>query len=112
MTTVATSIGASLATIDDKSWDKLPWNKIDKHVFRLQIRIAKAVREGKKGKVKALQRILTSSFYAKCSVVKRVTSNNGAKTPGVDGIIWSSSLQKIQAVLALKKKGYTPLACG
>jgi RNA-directed DNA polymerase len=109
MTTMTTSIGASSAAINAKSWDNLPWDKLNKHVVRLQMRIAKAVREGKNGKVKALQRILTCSFYAKCLAVKRVTSNKGAKTPGVDGIIWNNSLQKIQAVTVLKKKGYHPL---
>lgn len=109
MTTVKTLIGASSAAIDTKSWDKLPWLKLDRYVFRLQMRIAKAVREGKKGKVKALQRILTTSFYAKCLAIKRVTTNKGAKTPGVDGIIWSTNLQKIRATSVLKKKGYNPL---
>jgi len=48
------------------------------------MRIAKADREGRRGKVKALQRLLTTSFYAKCLAVKRVTKNTGSKTPGVD----------------------------
>ena len=39
--------------------------KVTKAVKRLQMRIAKAVREGKYGKAKALQRILTHSYYAK-----------------------------------------------
>lgn len=73
------------------------------------MRIAKATIEGKIGKAKALQRILTSSFYAKCLVVKRVTSNKGARTPGIHGILWKNNLQKISAVYQLKKRGYKPL---
>ena len=46
-------------------WKSIPWKKAILEVKRLQMRIAKAEREGKKGKVKALQRILTHSFYAK-----------------------------------------------
>jgi RNA-directed DNA polymerase len=57
----------------------------------------------------SLYRILTHSFYAKVIAVKRVTSNQGAKTPGVDGIIWNTPLQKIQAANALKRRGYNPL---
>ena len=107
--TTSISIGAASAGSESKTWEELPWSKIKKQVFRLQMRIAKAAREGKTSKVKALQRILTCSFYAKTLAVKRVTSNKGAKTPGVDGILWRTNLQKIQAVLSLKRRGYHPL---
>lgn len=36
------------------------------------MRIAKAVREGRWGKVKALQQLVTHSFYGKAIAVKRV----------------------------------------
>ena len=109
MAGMATFTGASSAKVTSKNWDNFPWNKAKALVTRLQMRIAKSVREGRKGKVKSLQRILTSSFYAKAIAVKRVASNQGAKTPGVDGIIWNTSLQKIQAANALKRRGYHPL---
>ena len=108
MTTKLKSIGAS-STIDPKSWNEFPWSKIKKQVLRLQMRIAKAIREGKKGRAKALQRILTCSFYAKCSAVRRVTRNKGANTPGIDGTLWRTSLQKIRAVRLLKRRGYKPM---
>ncbi len=108
MTTIAISAGAS-STLISKTWDELSWNKINKQVTRLQMRIAKAERGGKKGKVNSLQRILTSSFYAKCLAVKRVVLNKGGKTPGIDGIIWRTSRQKMQAALSLKRHGYNPL---
>ena len=105
--TAEQSAGASSAKHPTK-WQELPWSKISAHVFQLQVRIAKAERERKKGRVKALQRLLTSSFYAKCLAVKRVTSNKGSKTPGVDGVILRTSRQKIDAVLDLKRRDYTP----
>ena len=105
--TAEQSAGASSAK-HPSNWQELPWPKISAHVFRLQMRIAKAEREGKKGRVKALQRILTSSFYAKCSAVKRITSNKGSKTPGVDGVILRTSRQKINAVNDLKRRDYNP----
>ena len=58
--------------------------------------------------MRSLQRILTHSFYAKCLAVKRVVTNKGAKTPGVDGILWRTDIQKIQAVSSLKSRGYKP----
>jgi RNA-directed DNA polymerase len=73
------------------------------------MRIAKAEREGRNGKVKALQRLLTNSFYGKCLAVKRVTSSTGTKTPGIDNVIWRTDLQKMKAVSILKGRGYKPL---
>lgn len=110
MTSIAISDGASSASKSDSSvWNKLPWNKFEIVTNRLQMRIAKAEREGRKGKVKALQRILTCSYAAKTLAIKRVTTNKGGRTAGIDGILWRTSRQKIQAVKSLKRRGYKPL---
>nr|WP_251827813.1 reverse transcriptase N-terminal domain-containing protein [Methylovulum psychrotolerans] len=42
-------------------------------VRRLQVRISKAASEGRWNKVKALQWLLTHSFYGKAVAVKRAT---------------------------------------
>ena len=73
------------------------------------MRIAKAVKEAKPGKVKALQWLVTHSFYAKLLAVKRVTSNKGRKTPGVDGVVWKGARAKMKAARSLKRRGYKPL---
>lgn len=88
------------------TWNAINWQKVNAHVRQLQMRIAKAYREGRRGKARALQRILTHSFYAKLLAVKRVVQNRGSKTPGVDNVVWSTSKQKMQAALALKRRGY------
>ena len=76
------------APIDDaKKWAHIDWDTAHREVRRLQMRIAKAVKENRWGKVKALQYLLTHSFYAKLLAIKRVTSNKGKKTPGVDGVL-------------------------
>ena len=87
-------------------WKAIDWQKARQYVRRLQMRIAKAVKERSKGKVKALQWLLTHSFYAKLLAVKRVTSNKGKNTPGVDGILWKGSKAKIQAANTLQRHGY------
>lgn len=89
-------------------WKDLPWSHMEKEVKRLQMRIAKATQEGRTGKVSALQRLLTTSFAAKCLAVKRVSQNKGSSTPGVDGVLWRTPRQRINAVNELKRKGYTP----
>jgi RNA-directed DNA polymerase len=68
----------------------------------------KAVKEGRWGKVKYLQRILTRSFYAKALAVERVTTNQGKNTPGVDKILWRHKRSKEMAVADLKQRGYKP----
>ena len=54
-------------------------------VRRLQARIVKAQEAGKWNKVKVLQRMLAHSQSAKVLAVERVATNDGKKTPGVDG---------------------------
>ena len=97
-------VGAS-STIRHSNWDSIPWSQAKAQVLRLQMRIAKAEREGRRGKVKALQRLLTTSFYGKCIAIKRVTSSTGNKTPGVDGIILRTPKQKMDAALDLRSRG-------
>ncbi len=106
MTTVASPpIGASSARL---TWDAIDWRSRDKQVRRLQMRIAKATREGRRGKVNALQWLLTHSFSAKLLAVRRVVRNRGRRTAGVDGIIWTTSRQKLQAARSLQRRGYRP----
>jgi RNA-directed DNA polymerase len=100
---VPSSISPALA------WQSIDWDKAHREVRRLQMRIAKAVQEGKYGKVQALQWILTHSFYAKALAVKRVTSNKGRKTPGIDGVIWKTDKAKMQAIFSLRQHGYKAL---
>ncbi len=87
-------------------WKDVDWSKARQYVRRLQIRIAKAVKEGSKGKVKALQWLLTHSHYAKLLAVKRVTSNKGKNTPGVDGILWKGDRAKMEAANSLPKSRF------
>jgi RNA-directed DNA polymerase len=107
MAAMATLTGAS--PTDTETWEAILWPKVTANVFRLQMRIAKAVRIGRWGKAKALQRLLVNSFSAKVLAVKRVTQNSGNKTPGVDGVVWKTAKQKLQAAKMLKRRGYQPL---
>jgi RNA-directed DNA polymerase len=90
-------------------WEQLDWSKCERQVKRLQARIVKATREGRWGKVKALQRLLTHSFAAKALAVKRVTENQGKKTPGVDRVLWRTPAAKLKAIKSLQRRGYRPL---
>jgi RNA-directed DNA polymerase len=75
----------------------------------MQIRIAKATREGDWRRVKALQRMLTRTLSAKLYAVRRVTQNQGARTAGVDRELWDSPESRWEAIGRLKRRGYKPL---
>lgn len=102
----AKSNGVVHSSTSKSTWRSIDWDKAWREVRRLQMRIAKAAKEENYGKVKALQWILTHSFYAKALAVKRVTSNKGKNTPGVDGVLWKTARVKMQAVLSLRQHGY------
>ena len=105
MTTVQ-AVGA--VSSEAAEWYAIDWQVIHRNVRRLQVRIVKAVKEGRWGKVRALQRLLTHSFSGKVFAVRRVTENQGKKTPGVDREIWDTPEKKAQAVRELKRGGYQP----
>ena len=90
------------------NWDSIDWNKARVYVKKLQMRIVKAQQEGHYSKVKTLQWLLTHSFYAKALAVKRVTSNRGKNTAGVDHELWLTPEAKFKAISKLKRRGYRP----
>ncbi len=90
-------------------WELMNWQLMETQVRTLQARIVKAQRAGRHRNMRSLQWTLTNSFAAKTLAVKRVTSNSGKNTPGVDGVTWSTELSKMKAVQSLQRKGYKPL---
>lgn len=69
----------------EQQWKTIDWKKAEQEVNRLQARIAKATQEKKWNSVKRLQYLLTHSYHAKALAVKKVTTNKGKNTAGVDG---------------------------
>ena len=90
-------------------WNSIDWNLMEKKVKTLQARIVKAQQARQHRKVCSLQWILTNSFAAKALAVRKVTSNAGKRTAGVDGVIWSTDASKMKAIQLLRRKGYRPL---
>jgi len=60
--------------------------------------MVQAVQAKRWGKVQALQHLLTHSCSGNACAVKRVTTNNGSKTPGIDGLGWDTPAQKARAL--------------
>ena len=84
-------------------WQDLPWKAIERAVFKLQKRIYQASKEGQVQKVHKLQRLLLTSWAARCLAVRRVTQDNrGKQTAGVDGIKALKPAQRLQLVQTLR----------
>lgn len=94
---------------EEVGWHAINWQKANQNVRQLQARIVKATQEGRWGKVKVLQHLLTHSFSGKALAVRRVTENQGKNTPGVNGEIWDTPTKKATALCNLKQRGYKPL---
>ncbi|WP_455924287.1 group II intron reverse transcriptase/maturase [Pseudomonas putida] len=91
-----------------QQWHDIDWWRVQRTVRAMQIRIAKACREGNWRRVKALQRMLTRSRSARYLAVRRVTENQGKRTAGVDRELWDTPDTKWQAVSRLRRHGYKP----
>jgi RNA-directed DNA polymerase len=91
------------------TWEAIDWRRVERSVGRLQARIVKAVQQKRWNKVRALQHLLTRSVSGKLLAVRRVTENEGRKTPGVDGELWDKPQKKLQGVASLKARGYRPM---
>src|SRR3954453_6403023 len=86
----------------EQEWRDLPWPRGERQVHRLQKRIYRASQRGETRKVHRLQRLLMSSWSAKCLAVRRVTQDNqGKKTPGVDGLASPEPPERLDLVATL-----------
>src|SRR5947207_15038123 len=72
---------------ESEAWNKLPWRKLEQHVYHIQIRIYRASQRGKTRAVQKLQKLLMKSQAAQLIAVRRVTQDNqGNNTTGVDAV--------------------------
>lgn len=78
----------------DNPWHRANWRRAKAAVRRLQTLIVKATKAGKGRLIRKLQSLLIRSTAAKLLAVRRVTSNRGKKTPGVDGVTFDTPQAK------------------
>ena len=90
---------------ESESWNKLPWRKLEQHVYRIQKRIFKAKQQGNARAVHKLQKLLLKSRAARLLAVRRVTQDNqGKKTAGVDGVKSVPPSQRLDMVECIHPK--------
>ena len=87
-------------------WHSIDWKLVMTFVGKAQLRIAQAEMSRDHRRVKRLQRSLARSWQAKALAVRKVTSNQGKRTSGIDRELWSSPQAKWDAVGRLNKPGY------
>ena len=92
----------------EEDFESVDWKSVESHVRGLQISISKAIIKGKNNLAKRKCYLLVHSHDAKLLAVRKVTTNQGRYTAGVDGEIWVTNQQKFRAVQQLDSKGYKP----
>jgi len=84
-------------------WRDIPWQKLERKVFKLQKQIYRASSLGKRSKVRRLQRLLIKSWAARTLATRKVSQDNqGKKTAGIDGKKSLSPKQRLILVQNLK----------
>lgn len=83
------------------NWHLINWPMANRFIAELQEEIVKAWHQGDHAKVRVLQNKLVKSFWACCVTVKKVTSNKGKHTRGVDGVVWDTPQMRMQRAINL-----------
>ena len=87
-----------------ESWKNLPWKRFRRELFRLQVRLFKAVKVGDLRKARSLQKLILKSQAARFLAIRQVTQlNAGKKTAGTDGKKSLSFEERFQLEETLKK---------
>ncbi|MEG5129488.1 reverse transcriptase domain-containing protein [Microcoleus sp. ARI1-B5] len=96
-------VGRSVIT--SESWKTLHWKKFRRNLFRLQVRLWKAIQVGDKARARKLQKLILRSQSARLLAIRQVTQlNQGKKTAGVDGKASLSAKERFELNEILKNK--------
>ncbi|MDT7518715.1 group II intron reverse transcriptase/maturase [Rhodoferax sp. TBRC 17660] len=88
------------------NWHAIDWKLVTEFVGKTQLRIAQAETEKDFRRVARLTRSLTRSWQAKALAVRKVTTNKGKQTSGVDCALWDTPTRKWDAIGCLNPRGY------
>jgi len=79
----------------------IKWKEAHAEILQFQRRIAVAYKNNP-GEMLLLQEQFVRTFAARAMAVRRVTENSGGRTPGVDGVLWKTDEDKMQAITSLR----------
>lgn len=87
-----------------KMWNEKDFEKISRNLFRKQQEINRFAMENNNAERVKLQEELISNLNFRCLAVNHVANN--AKSAGVDGVMWTSSADKMAAALELNAEKF------
>ena len=93
----------TLVTKCTNEWHRIDWKIAGAEIKDLQEKIVKATIQKKMKEAYRLQAILVQKHSASAIAVRKVITNKGGKTAGVDGIVWNSPKQYWQGVSELRE---------
>lgn len=85
-----------------KKYENINWKKCNVTLFNLQNKILKAYRNGSFKDVIEAQNALVRSFAARALAVRKVTSNKGKNTRGIDKVLLTTSKEKFEVIHNIK----------
>lgn len=83
-------------------WNEIDWKMAQETIDLLQNQLVIAVKRGNQREIQRIQNQITRSFSARALAVKKVLSNKGKRTAGIDNQLWYTAEQKMEAVNKLK----------
>jgi len=86
-----------------QKWKGINWADCHKAVRNIQLAIVTEYKLGNFSEVRRLQEKLVRSFAARALAVRKIQSNRGGRTAGVDGVVWITDSERGEAVEALGK---------
>jgi len=101
-----TSKGDAASSNKPNDWHSIDWKLVMKFVGKAQQRIAQAAMDKDFRKVARLQRNLVRSWQAKALAIRKVTTNRGKRTSGIDRELWGTPKSKWDAVCRLGSARY------
>lgn len=89
-----------------KYWNNYNFEKAEKRLLELQCKLTKATFAHNNQKRKQLQDKIVYSSEARMLAVKKVSEKSKTSSPGIDGIIWRRSCDKMKAAIMLNNEVY------
>jgi RNA-directed DNA polymerase len=89
--------------IYNELWHNIDWHRVNEYVYNIQYAMVVAYRNGNMKETYRLQKKLIMSFEGRALAVRKVTSNEGGRTPGIDNITWNNPYLKYNAIIELRK---------
>ena len=87
-----------------EQWDSIDWDAAEEKLAQLQEKLTIAAFGRKEKTIRKLQYQIVNEIEIKCLAVQHVVASTSG--PGIDGVRWRTSAEKMRAAVALNPKDY------